>query len=97
MSYVNLLTASEPGGNTREGPLPLALPSDREAIEVALYSSLCGPEPRVCRIHSTAALDEMWISPALLAEAAQNPRIDVVCEPAPAAFDADGNLLTTED
>jgi len=44
VSYVNILTASEPGGNTREGPMPLALASDLEAIEVALFSSL----PRGC-------------------------------------------------
>ena len=40
VSYVNLLTATEPGGNTREGPMPLALASDREAAEVGLFSSL---------------------------------------------------------
>ena len=57
VSYVNLLTASEPGGNTREGPMPLALPSDQEAIEVALFSSLAGEAERVCRIRNTAMLD----------------------------------------
>src|SRR5437763_15730718 len=45
-TYINLLTATEPGAmNTREGPLPLALDSDREAIGVGLYSSLAGPSP----------------------------------------------------
>ena len=66
VSYINLLTASEPGGNTREGPLPLALDSDREAIEVGLFSSLAGAAPRVCRIKNTALLDELWVSEALL-------------------------------
>jgi Lactate racemase N-terminal domain len=47
VSYINLLTASEPGGNTREGPLPLALDSDQEAAEVALFSSLAGPYRRL--------------------------------------------------
>jgi len=46
VSYVNLLTASEPGGNTREGPLPLVLESDQEAVEVGLFSSLPGEAPR---------------------------------------------------
>jgi hypothetical protein len=55
VSYINLLTASEPGGNTREGPLPLVLNSDEEAMEVALFSSLAGKEPRICRIKNTAA------------------------------------------
>ena len=54
ISYINLLTASEPGGNTREGPLPLALTRDQEAIEVALFSSLAGTRNACCRIKNTA-------------------------------------------
>src|SRR5947209_7850660 len=73
VSYINLLTASEPGGNTREGPLPLALNSDQEAIEVGLFSSLAGAAPRVCRIKNTALLDELWVSTALLDEVKANP------------------------
>src|SRR4029079_6394259 len=68
VSYINLLTASEPGGNTRECPVPLALPNDQEAIEVALFSSLAGSAERVCRIKNTAMLDEMWVSSPLLPE-----------------------------
>ena len=93
VSYVNLLTATEPGGNTREGPMPLALGSDREAIEVGLFSSLAGAEPRICRIKNTASLDELWISPALIAPAQKNPALSVVEPPSPLPFDADGNLL----
>ncbi|HEY2081440.1 MAG TPA: hypothetical protein VGI88_01555, partial [Verrucomicrobiae bacterium] len=71
-TFVNLLTATEPDAvNTREGTLPLALPSDREAIEVALFSALTKAAPRVCRIKSTAQLDEFWVSESLLKEALQ--------------------------
>ena len=93
VSYVNLLTASEPGGNTREGPLPLALESDREAMEVALSSSLAGAQPRVCRIRNTASLDEFWISDALLNQVNQNPKLQVLDAAAPIAFDREGNLF----
>jgi len=93
VSYVNLLTASEPGGNTREGPLPLALESDREAMEVALSSSLAGAQPRVCRIRNTASLDEFWISDALLNQVNQNPKLQVLDAAAPVAFDREGNLF----
>lgn len=94
VTYMNLLTAAEPGAmNTREGPLPLALPSDREAAEVALYSAIAGPNPRVCRIESTAALGEMWISEALLGEVERNPALRVLESPAPLPFDAAGNLF----
>ena len=93
VTYVNLLTASEPGGNAQEGLLPLALASDREAIEVALFSSLAGASPRVCRIKNTGALDQFWVSEGLMDEVRQNPKLSVVQPPAPLAFDASGNLF----
>jgi hypothetical protein len=93
ITYVNLLTASEPGSTAREGPLPLALESDREAIEVGLYSSLAGNRPRVCRIQNTSLLEHLWISEALIDEARQNPRLTIESDPAPVAFDGAGNLF----
>ncbi len=93
VSYVNLLTASEPGGNTREGPIPLVLESDREAVEVGLFSSLPGAAPRVCRIQNTGRLDEIWVSDTLLDEVRQNPRLHVMASPAPVAYDANGNFF----
>jgi hypothetical protein len=93
VSYINLLTASEPGGNTREGPIPLALDSDRDAMEVGLFSSLAGSSPRICRIRSTALLEEFQASEALLEEVKANPKLELLDEPAPVAFDAAGNLL----
>ena len=93
VAYINLLTASEPGGNTAEGPVPLALPSDRDAGEVALFSALPGPEPRVCRIRNTASLDEIWASEALLDEVRRNPKLEVLAAPEPLPFDFAGNLF----
>jgi hypothetical protein len=93
VSYVNLLTASEPGGNTREGPLPLALRSDRDAIEIALYSALAHEPPRVCRIRNTAELARLWVSEGLLGDVRMNPTLTIASEVAPMAFDEAGNLL----
>jgi len=93
VSYVNLLTASEPDGNTREGPVPIALSSDREAMEVGLFSALPSNHPRVCRISNTARLDEMWVSPSLLSEVSGNSKLDILQEAAPLSFDARGNLF----
>jgi hypothetical protein len=93
VSYINLLTASEPGGNTREGPLPLALDSDREAIEVGLFSALPSASPRVCRIHNTARLDELWASESLVSDIRKNPALEIMEEPAPFAFNQSGNLF----
>ena len=93
VSYVNLLTASEPGGNTREGPMPLALDSDREAVEVGLFSSLPGAAPRVCRIQNTARLDEVWASEALLEEIKHNPKLEILQSPSRVEFNAKEDLL----
>jgi len=93
VTYMNLMTATEPGGTTREGPVPLALPSDRDAIEVGLFSALGGQSPRVCRIRNTGSLEQMWVSEALLPEVKQNAKLSAAGEPAFLAFDAAGNLF----
>jgi hypothetical protein len=93
VSYINLLTATEPGSDTREGPLPLALPTDREAIEVALYSALPGRDARVIRIRNTARLDEMWVSEPLLAEARRNRELEIDGDAHPLPYDETGNLF----
>jgi hypothetical protein len=90
-TYVNLLTAMEPGRATREASLPLALESDREAAEVALYSSLPRSVPRICRIASTARLDEMWVSEPLLKELEDGT--DVLERPRELPYDTNGNLF----
>jgi hypothetical protein len=93
-TYVNVLTATEPGEmNTREGQLPLALSSDREAIEAGLFSSLASEDARVCRIQSTAKLDELFISAALVREIEENGDFRIGQPPAELEFDADNNLF----
>lgn len=94
VTYVNLLTATEPGVlNTREGPTPLALASDKEAMEVGLFSSLAPEQPRVCRIRNTASLDQLWLSAPLLNEAERNSNLIVDGPLAPLEFDNAGNLF----
>jgi hypothetical protein len=79
--------------NTREGLLPLALASDREAIEAGLFSSLAPEKPRVCRIKNTAELNEFWISEGLLGEVEDSDKFSVEEAPKPIEFDAAGNLF----
>ncbi len=93
VTYINLLTATEPGSTSREGPLPLALETDREAVEVAMYSALAGTRARVCRIRNTAELGEMWISEALIAEARRDPAVSVEEGPRELPYDDAGNLF----
>lgn len=94
-TYVNLFTATEPGAmNSREGQLPLALSTDREAIEAALFSSLASAEhPRVCRIRNTAHLSEFWASPALVSELGGNDKFSTDGKAEPLGYDGKGNLF----
>jgi hypothetical protein len=96
VTYVNILTATERASNPREGSLPLALPSDREAMEVAFFSSLAGDKPQVCRVKNTNQLDRMWVSEGLLDEVRRNPKFSILHEAEPIAFDGDGNILHEE-
>lgn len=94
-TYINLLAACEPNAhNGVEGALPLALPSDRDACEVALHASLASDLPRVCRIESTARLDRFWVSPALLPELADHDAFELVEPAKPIAYDLDGNFVS---
>lgn len=93
-SYVNLLTAAEPNAmNTREGMMPLALRTDRDAIEVALYSAIAEGDPRVCRIRNTDALGEFEVSESLLAEVRSNAMLEILTEPRPIPYNENGDLL----
>lgn len=93
-TYMNLLTATEPDAmNTNEGRLPLALSNDREAIEVALQSSLAKNNPRICRIKNTAALDEFFVSETLLDEVKANSELEILESAQPLQFDERGNLF----
>lgn len=92
VTYTNLLTATEPGGDTGEGAVPPFLGSDCEAIQVALFSSLAGAAPRVCRIRNTAALDELWVSEALQDEVKRNPKLTVAGNLHPLRFRHGGQL-----
>ena len=74
--------------------IPVVMPNDRDAIAVALRScNHCDPSaPRIIRIANTAHIENILISPALLAEAQADPRITILGEPRPFSFDSEGNL-----
>lgn len=87
-SYMNALTA----GALVAVRLPLVLESDREAMEVALRSAGANGAPRMACIRNTLALEELLVSEALLPEVAASEALEVLEEPRPLPFDADGNL-----
>ncbi len=44
-------------------------------------------------IRNTSKLDELLVSASLLDEVRSNPRLEVLGQPAPVAFDADLNMI----
>jgi len=79
--------------------IPLSFANDREVLEAA-FIGLGHPDPRavrVVRIQDTMHLKRMLISDGLLAQARQNPRIRVLGEPVPTAFDRAGNFRVSRE
>ncbi len=88
---INMLTAASRNGRLIEAAVPIALNTDREAIEVALRAAVPAGAPRICWIKNTDELDELWVSEVLLPEARQNPQLEVCGELRPWPFNTAGN------
>lgn len=93
-TYVNSLTAGSP----ETARIPIHLPSDREAIAMAIRTCwLADPEDaRVVRIRNTLELERFWISESLMEtvrrERELSERIEFLGEPREMQFDILGNL-----
>ncbi len=89
--YMNGITSSD----THDSKVPMAFDTDRDAIRTALNMNGLTPpeEARVVRIKNTLLLTEMDASDSMLAEVQVNSRLRRITEPAPLAFDGEGNLL----
>jgi hypothetical protein len=90
-THINAFTACAPDA----AKLPAVLPTDQDAIAVALsclgYERV--EEARVVRIKNTLRLAEVEVSEAFLPEVAKREDLRQVSEPSPLAFDATGSLL----
>lgn len=92
-TYLNALTAGL--GGIRRVALPLALPTDRDAICAALAS--CG-EPRAERrrvvcVRNTLALSELLISESLREAVVADPSLEIVGEVGQMPFDDGGSFV----
>jgi hypothetical protein len=90
----NVIAAMTP----EKGRIPIALPSDREAVAAALTTigAIKPAEARVVHIRSTLELGTLSVSTALQAEAAIHSGLEICGEPAPLAFDGKGRLARLE-
>ncbi|MFQ5711441.1 MAG: lactate racemase domain-containing protein [Candidatus Geothermarchaeales archaeon] len=90
-TLMNVLTQNFP----ETGKIPIFLPTDRDAIQMALKT--CGPikpgEARVVRIKNTLELERFYISEAMMGEAEANPNLEVIGEPKELLFDILGGLV----
>jgi hypothetical protein len=74
---------------------PVVLEDDRDAILAAIKTCNARDlkQVRAVRIKNTLHLGEIYISEAMLAEAATHPEMEIIAPPAEMVFDAAGNLL----
>lgn len=91
-TYTNAITAGVLA--IRKAALPMVLPTDQQALVVALRG--CGVAPETARlvfIQDTLTLDHIWVSPTLRSAVEAHPRLRVVAE-VPLTFDATGSLTS---
>jgi hypothetical protein len=88
-TYMNALTS----GVLRSARMPMALVTDRAAVEAALDRI---PDPqgvRMARIVNTLSLETFWATEAVLSELREKDRIGVGDTPLHFQFDEEGRLL----
>jgi hypothetical protein len=90
-TYPNSLTSTA----TASVKIPMVLDSDRLAIQAAIKTCNMRDKRnvRLVRIRNTLKLDEIHVSPALLAEVEGTQDMSLVGEPQAVRFDERGNIL----
>lgn len=91
-AYVNAMTSGL--GGPQRGQIPMAFPTDRDAIAAALLT--CGradvERARVVRMRSTLDLEHLLVSESLRAAVEADDRLSVSGDPVPLGFDTDGGI-----
>jgi hypothetical protein len=92
-TYMNMITAKGPEG----ARIPMTFDSDRQAIYIALACCLDTQveTAKIARIRSTKYVEDMYVSEPYLNEVLATGRVEVINEPGPIAFDANGLLSET--
>jgi hypothetical protein len=91
-AYVNAMTSGL--GGPQRGQLPIAFPTDRDAVAAALLT--CGradlDHARLVRVHSTLDLEELLVSESLRDQVEADDRLSITGEARPMTFGDDGVL-----
>jgi len=88
-TYVNALTSDFLWGVK----MPLAAPTDRDAIELAFRPFAAGTV-RAVLVRDTAHLEDLWLSEGIVQEAGRTPDLEIQGDAEPLTFDSEGRLLT---
>ncbi len=88
-TYVNALTSDFLWGVK----MPLAAPTDRDAIDLAFRPFAAGTV-RAVLVRDTAHLEDLWVSEGIVQEAGRTPDLELQGDAEPLAFDSEGRLLT---
>ena len=90
-TYINAITS----GVLATARIPIHMPTDQEAIQLALKT--CArvehPRSRIIWIKNTLSLEKILASETMLPEIKANPQLEVLGEPKAMQFDGKGNLL----
>ena len=91
VTYPNAITATL----TQAVRMPLVMDSHKLAIQAAIKTAPGFDKARIrmVRLRDTLHLSEIFISEAMLPDAAANPRVEVLGEPEELPFDGEGNLF----
>lgn len=89
-TYANHLTSTV----IWHAKVPMTMPTDQRAIQAAAKTSNVADLAalRIVLIPNTLHLEHMAVSEAMLEEAARHPAVEVLGDPQPWAFDAEGTL-----
>lgn len=89
--YPNAITCTVLGGVR----IPIVMENDKECIQVCLRScnEINKKSPRIVRIPNSLHLGHIMLSESYYEEAAANPNLEIISEPAFLPFDINGNIL----
>lgn len=90
-TYPNVITSRL----ARDGFIPVIMPSDKQAIQVAIKTCIIldgRTEARIVRMANTLHIGEIYISENMLDDARANNNIEILTEPAQFIFDEENNF-----
>jgi len=89
-TYVNAVTSR----GLDQVKIPCVMDNDREAVQLALRTCLGidRERARIIRVPDSLHTETILLSEAMMQEAKENKRVEILSEPEEWAFDANGNL-----